>query len=190
MWAIAAEVRKYTGSGIVRRAGQTDTHISGSCGWCGRGIVLGEGGGGDKRGRRGLRWCDNCKRIQDGCVICRKGVAGRWVLCGVCGHGGHEGCLRVWFFGEASHRRKSNKNGEDEEDEESEEDSGSGKVGGVQAPEGEGGGGEDRGEGVEGSKESHRARAWGEEVEGDDEEMEICAAVGCGHECLPRYVGG
>ena len=193
MWAVAAEVRKYTGSGVVRRGGQTDTHISGSCGWCGKAIVLGGGGGGgggvgggeggggirsnkEGGGRRGLRWCESCRRMQDGCVICRKGVAGRWVLCGVCGHGGHEGCLRGWFFGD---RRKTDKTDE-EEDEEGGRAAG---VGGVRVEEG----GEDGEVGMQG--EGHSARAWRGEVDGDEEEMEVCAAVGCGHRCLPRYVG-
>ncbi|KAF8419901.1 hypothetical protein EV426DRAFT_676274 [Tirmania nivea] len=187
MWAVAAKVRKYTGSGVVRRGGQTDTHISGSCGWCGRGIVLGGGvggGGGEEGGgmggikggggRRGLRWCESCRRMQDGCVICRKGVAGRWVLCGICGHGGHEGCLRGWFFGDCQKTDKT--------DEEENSETVGGKVAGVGGVREEGGGKDrEEREGKEGT--------WEGEVDGDEEEMEVCAAVGCGHQCLPRYLG-
>ena len=112
---VAAEVVKWTPSGLVKRRGQTDTFIIAGCGWCGRAILGGNpvaeqaephglsdnGGRGGGRGgnKSGYWYCDHCRRTQDGCVLCRKAVRGRWVMCFICGHGGHEGCLREWFFG-------------------------------------------------------------------------------------------
>lgn len=157
---VAAEVVKWTCSELVKAKGQTETFVAVSCGWCGRSI-LGEG----RDGKKGGFWyCDGCKRRQDGCVICRKGVRGRWVACGICGHGGHEGCLRGWFFGG---------NGEEREEGEGEKMN-NGKGRGEEAEE-EGGGDKVVVEG---------------EVVGDEEAMECCPAVGCTHECLPRYVVG
>ncbi|PWW79171.1 WD40 repeat-like protein [Tuber magnatum] len=83
--------------------GQTNTHLDFSCGRCARPITttatttaataatvrVGAGGGGVG--------CGKCGAV-DGCVICW-GKVGRWSMCQGCGHGGHDECLREWFFG-------------------------------------------------------------------------------------------
>ncbi|KAG0644504.1 hypothetical protein HOY80DRAFT_940362 [Tuber brumale] len=85
--------------------GQTNTHLDFACGRCARPITIaastatatntattmkvGAGGGGVG--------CGKCGAV-DGCVICW-GKVGRWSMCQGCGHGGHDECLREWFFG-------------------------------------------------------------------------------------------
>ncbi|CUS13561.1 unnamed protein product [Tuber aestivum] len=78
--------------------GQTNTHLDFACGRCARPITatattttakVGAGGGGVR--------CRKCGAV-DGCVICW-GQVGRWSMCQGCGHGGHDACLREWFFG-------------------------------------------------------------------------------------------
>lgn len=81
--------------------GQTNTHLDFACGRCTRPITataatasattskVRAGGGG--------AGCGKCGPV-DGCVICW-GKVGRWSMCQGCGHGGHDECLREWFFG-------------------------------------------------------------------------------------------
>lgn len=77
--------------------GQTNTHLDFACGRCARPITTNTttttakvGAGGKGAG------CGKCGPM-DGCVICW-GKVGRWSMCQGCGHGGHDGCLREWFF--------------------------------------------------------------------------------------------
>ncbi|KAI5844902.1 hypothetical protein BZA05DRAFT_408924 [Tricharina praecox] len=96
-FSVAALVRKLAPSEVVRMSGQFNVDVDLSCGECGR-AVGGRGGG----------WCMKCAgRGGAACVICGElGKERRWTVCGVCGHGGCEGCLRGWFVGEDAEREE------------------------------------------------------------------------------------
>jgi len=87
----AALVRKIAPTETIKQSGQFNVDVDLSCGECGR-AVGGRGGG----------WCETC--VDGGgavCVICvESGKGRRWTVCGVCGHGGCEGCMRGWFLGD------------------------------------------------------------------------------------------
>lgn len=42
-------------------------------------------------------WCMKCNRCIALCAICAKPVRGLYIMCPVCGHGGHKSCLQKWF---------------------------------------------------------------------------------------------
>ena len=147
----------------VRQRGQTDTFVHTACCWCDKPLIGNAAAAAVSGKGVGYWYCDSCKRRQDGCVICRKGVKGRWVMCQGCGHGGHDECLRDWYFGSVLLSTSAGA-----------------AAAAAEADAGDGGGGAQC-SGREGSIEEEE-----EEVEDDDEPMEMCPAVGCAHECLPR----
>lgn len=56
-------------------------------------------------------WCDECKRFNLECALCRLPVRGAGLFWLRCGHGGHMNCMQSWFSqnsccpqcGEAAH---------------------------------------------------------------------------------------
>jgi len=81
--------------------GQTNTHLDFACGRCARPITTATASASATsskvRGGGAGAGCGKCGPV-DGCVICW-GKVGRWSMCQGCGHGGHDECLREWFFG-------------------------------------------------------------------------------------------
>lgn len=83
----AAAIVKTTSIEPIRAAGGNQTFAKAGCGRCFKPIT-----------QSGSWYCERCQMLQDGCVICRETVKGRWTMCQTCSHGGHDKCLREWFF--------------------------------------------------------------------------------------------
>lgn len=69
----AAEIVKTTQIEGLREAGGNQTFAKVGCGRCYKPIA-----------QNGSWFCERCLQIQDGCVICRETVKGRWTMCQVC----------------------------------------------------------------------------------------------------------
>ncbi|KAF3198375.1 SEA (Seh1-associated) complex subunit [Orbilia oligospora] len=120
LYVPAAEVIKATTVEHVRSQALTNTFIHLSCGNCNAPMMSGGGGvgaaginnaaldpststilQGDADARRasykGSLYCESCRRMADGCMLCHQIVRGRWTMCQGCCHGGHDDCLRGWY---------------------------------------------------------------------------------------------
>ncbi|KAK6340145.1 SEA (Seh1-associated) complex subunit [Orbilia blumenaviensis] len=121
LYVPAAEVIKATTVEHVRSQALTNTFIHLSCGNCNAPMMSGGGGGGGisssinaagldastadivggggGRGGsyKGSLYCESCRRMADGCMLCHQIVRGRWTMCQGCCHGGHDDCLRGWY---------------------------------------------------------------------------------------------
>lgn len=73
LFVTAAEIVKSTQIEGLREAGGNQTFAKLGCGRCYKPIT-----------QNGSWFCDRCLQIQDGCVICRETVKGRWTMCQVC----------------------------------------------------------------------------------------------------------
>lgn len=73
LFVTAAEIVKTTQIEGLREAGGNQTFAKVGCGRCYKPIT-----------QNGSWFCDRCLQIQDGCVICRETVKGRWTMCQVC----------------------------------------------------------------------------------------------------------
>jgi hypothetical protein len=121
LFTAAAGIIKTTQIDGLVAAGQTNTFADVACGHCYKPIINTLTTRSGQPRVPGTWFCDRCQRLQDGCVICRETVKGRWTMCQVChfppppppprsptkggnlktcSHGGHDGCLREWFFNE------------------------------------------------------------------------------------------
>ncbi|KAK6522887.1 SEA (Seh1-associated) complex subunit [Arthrobotrys megalospora] len=115
LYVPAAEVIKATTVEHVRSQALTNTFIHLSCGSCNAPMMSGGGGGGgaaaldasavvdgdvNARGGsyKGSLYCESCRRMADGCMLCHQIVRGRWTMCQGCCHGGHDDCLRGWYI--------------------------------------------------------------------------------------------
>lgn len=96
----AAYLSKYAPTASPRAAVINNTSVPLSCGHCLK-PMLNESG-------RGFWFCESCRRVQDGCAICRAPVVeSRWTFCHECGHGGHDVCLEEWFVDEERRLRRT-----------------------------------------------------------------------------------
>ncbi|KAF3932703.1 hypothetical protein ABW19_dt0203724 [Dactylella cylindrospora] len=112
LYVPAAEVIKATGVEHVRAQALTNTYIHLNCGNCNapmmsagpaaqRGSVGGVAGlEAEAAGAsyKGSLYCESCRRMADGCMVCHEVVRGRWTMCQGCCHGGHDECLRGWYL--------------------------------------------------------------------------------------------
>ncbi|EPS41814.1 hypothetical protein H072_4214 [Dactylellina haptotyla CBS 200.50] len=113
LYVTAAEVIKATKVEHVRSQALTNTYIHLSCGNC-NAPMMSAGGGArvivetDAEGEpvnpagasyKGSMYCESCRRMADGCMVCHQIVRGRWTMCQGCCHGGHDNCLRDWYLG-------------------------------------------------------------------------------------------
>ncbi|RPA87797.1 hypothetical protein BJ508DRAFT_410493 [Ascobolus immersus RN42] len=87
---VAAYITKHCPTKTPVEDATNMTFVYTSCGACGKPI--------DENHRSW--YCEKCKSIQEGCVICTEVVKGKWTMCQHCGHGGHTECLSMWFFDE------------------------------------------------------------------------------------------
>jgi hypothetical protein len=68
----AAAIVKTTSIEPIRAAGGNQTFAKAGCGRCFKPIT-----------QSGSWYCERCQMLQDGCVICRETVKGRWTMCQV-----------------------------------------------------------------------------------------------------------
>lgn len=72
LFVTAAEIVKTTQIEGLREAGGNQTFAKLGCGHCCK-----------PTNQSGSWFCDRCLHLQDGCVICRETVKGRWTMCQV-----------------------------------------------------------------------------------------------------------
>ncbi|KAK6338745.1 SEA (Seh1-associated) complex subunit [Orbilia brochopaga] len=113
LYVPAAEIIKATTVEHVRSQALTNTFIHLNCGNCNAPMMSNIGGMGGGRGStvldadaagamqasyKGSLYCESCRRMSDGCMVCHEVVRGRWTMCQGCCHGGHDDCLRQWYL--------------------------------------------------------------------------------------------
>lgn len=72
LFVTVAEIVKTTQIEGLREAGGNQTFAKVGCGRCYKPIT-----------QNGSWFCERCLQMQDGCVICRETVKGRWTMCQV-----------------------------------------------------------------------------------------------------------
>lgn len=85
---------------VVGALNQQSTTIHEACPHCGKALLVGEGEDLQDRSTSILRRsCNSCRRRIGFCFLCHEPVAGVFVWCPGCGHGGHLDHALAWFGG-------------------------------------------------------------------------------------------
>ncbi|CDK26139.1 unnamed protein product [Kuraishia capsulata CBS 1993] len=105
LFGVAANVMKVASDlfDSLKQKGQTDVSLRTFCGNCGS-LILNENTKNrlqtDPEIEFGFWYCDRCNKSLGGCIYCHEAVKGMAVCLLECGHRGHFGCLKRWFFEE------------------------------------------------------------------------------------------
>lgn len=85
---------------IVGALNKQSTTIHEACPHCGKALLVGEGENlQDRESSISRRSCNSCRRRIGFCFLCHEPVAGVFVWCPGCGHGGHLDHALEWFGG-------------------------------------------------------------------------------------------